>query len=56
VGDRYDLDVQAAGTAGLSAVWLNRTGANAALDTFPAIRSLNELPAALLHLRRTTGD
>jgi putative hydrolase of the HAD superfamily len=51
VGDRLDLDAQAAASAGLTGVWLDRDGAPAAAGTPRAdvirIATLRELPAVL---------
>lgn len=47
VGDRYDLDAQAARTAGLQGIWLDRNSSATEKYAPPVIRSLNELGALL---------
>lgn len=47
VGDRLDLDAHGAAAAGLRGVWLDRSGAGAAVDGVVRIAGLRELPAAL---------
>jgi len=47
VGDRRDIDAEAALAAGLHAVWVDRHGRAAADDPLPRVRSLSELPALL---------
>ena len=54
VGDNPHLDVVGARNAGLTAIWLNRTGADYPEDLQPpdhTITTLAELPA-LLHVAR----
>lgn len=46
VGDRLDVDAQAACDAGLRGIWLDRTGAEAT-TTVETIRTLHELPALI---------
>jgi putative hydrolase of the HAD superfamily len=51
VGDRLDLDAEAAVAAGLAGVWLDRNGGPH--DAFaPRVTSLTELPAVLKNLSR----
>jgi putative hydrolase of the HAD superfamily len=47
VGDRYDLDAQAARTAGLRGIWLDRKEGATAEHGSPIIRSLDRLGALL---------
>jgi putative hydrolase of the HAD superfamily len=47
VGDRYDVDACAAREAGLTGVWLDRTGIASEQHPVPVIRTLGELPALL---------
>ncbi|HEY2925187.1 MAG TPA: HAD family hydrolase [Candidatus Eisenbacteria bacterium] len=47
IGDRYDLDAQAARTAGLRGVWLDRKGRATAEHTPPIIDSLNRVRGLL---------
>jgi putative hydrolase of the HAD superfamily len=47
VGDRLDLDAQAASAAGLHGIWLDRHGAQRAPRDVTRIATLHELPAAL---------
>jgi putative hydrolase of the HAD superfamily len=47
VGDRLDLDAQAATSAGLLGVWLDRLGAQALPAGVRRIATLHELPAVL---------
>ncbi len=46
VGDRLDVDAQAACDAGLRGIWLNRRGAVAA-TAVETVCSLHELPARI---------
>jgi putative hydrolase of the HAD superfamily len=48
VGDRYDIDAQAARTAGLRGIWLDRNQKATADHEAPIIRSLDQLPALLV--------
>jgi putative hydrolase of the HAD superfamily len=48
VGDRYDLDAQAARTAGLRGIWLDRKEGATAEHVSPIIRSLDRLGALLI--------
>lgn len=47
VGDRLDLDAQAASAAGLHGIWLDRLGAQRAPRDVTRIATLHELPGAL---------
>ncbi len=47
VGDRLDLDAQAASAAGLQGIWLDRLGTQRAPRDVTRIATLRELPAAL---------
>jgi putative hydrolase of the HAD superfamily len=47
VGDRLDLDAQAASAAGLNGIWLDRHGTQRAPQDVTRIATLHELPAAL---------
>ena len=47
VGDRRDIDAEAARAAGLHGIWLDRLGAGDDPDPRSRIRSLTELPAAI---------
>ena len=47
VGDSYELDYQAARTAGMSAVWLDRSGEARLTDGTVRVSSLDELPTLL---------
>lgn len=47
VGDRLDLDAQAAARAGLLGIWLDRPGAQTLAADVLRIATLHELPAAL---------
>jgi putative hydrolase of the HAD superfamily len=47
VGDRLDLDAQAASAAGLHGIWLDRLGTQRAPRDVTRIATLHELPAAL---------
>ena len=47
VGDRYDIDAQAARTAGLQGIWLDRNQKATVDHEAPIIRSLDQLPALL---------
>lgn len=48
VGDQYDLDAEAARTAGLQGIWLDRHQRATAKHGPPVIESLNELDAFLV--------
>jgi putative hydrolase of the HAD superfamily len=50
VGDRYDIDAQAADEAGLHGVWIDRTDAGAGSGYARRITGLAELPALLSRL------
>lgn len=50
VGDRLDLDAEAAATAGLHGIWLDRLGGAAGPMHVTRISTLHELPAALATL------
>jgi FMN phosphatase YigB (HAD superfamily) len=47
VGDRYDIDADAARQAGLTGVWLSRQQARTALHRPPIIGALDELAGVL---------
>jgi putative hydrolase of the HAD superfamily len=48
VGDRYELDAQAARTAGLRGIWLDRDKQSTAQHAPPIIESLNQLRSFLV--------
>jgi putative hydrolase of the HAD superfamily len=48
IGDRYDLDAQAARTAGLQGIWLDRKGRATEKHAPPVIRSLDRLQGLLV--------
>lgn len=50
VGDRYDVDAEAARRAGLLGVWLDRQGVVSAVHEPPVIASLTELPLLVSNL------
>ncbi len=50
VGDRLDVDAQAAAAAGLHGVWLDRTGGGPAPADVPSITTLTALPELLASL------
>lgn len=47
VGDRYDLDAQAARTAGLQGIWLDRNDRATKMHASPVVGSLHELRTLL---------
>ena len=51
VGDRYDVDAQAARRAGLMGVWLDRGGTRTAVHRGPVIGTLAELAGSLHRAR-----
>jgi len=55
VGDRYDIDAQAARRAGLHGIWLDRKRTGNASHTPPIIGSLGELLTAIAHITTTNG-
>jgi putative hydrolase of the HAD superfamily len=48
IGDRRDVDAEAARTIGMHGIWLDRSGVAADTDPRSRIGSLSALPAALL--------
>jgi putative hydrolase of the HAD superfamily len=52
VGDRLDLDAEGAAAAGLSGIWLDRSGTAPAPTHVMSIATLHELPTALRTLNR----
>ena len=53
VGDRRDIDAEAACAAGLHGIWLDRSGVSTEDDPPHRMRSLSELPAAMARIEET---
>jgi len=55
IGDRRDIDAEAALAAGLHAIWVDRAGTADSGEPLMHIRSLSSLPAMLATIERNAG-
>ena len=56
VGDRRDVDAEAARRIGMHWIWLDRSGVGADSDPRSRIGSLSELPATLMLIEQTEAE